>query len=275
MPLQRLRRLLRSACQNVPRSTGNGGALTQLLTFANQATVDTAGIDFSMNWFANLADLGLEKIPGGIGLNIQGTYLDKYITKLSPASFDVPIDWKGSLGPNVPGFNSGAYDYRLFTSLSYTLPTMNFSLRWRYLPAVDHIQNVTVKAIEKNNARVAAGGQGTLLTYTPTKFLGTEAYSTFDFSFNWNVNDTYSIRAGVDNLFDKDPPIAGTSTTTGANLGFPADQWAGGFAGLCDGKPGCVQPNAYSLAASGQGTTSGGYYDTLGRRYYIGVKANF
>jgi outer membrane receptor protein involved in Fe transport len=264
------------ACQNVPRSLGNGGALTQLLTYSNQATVDTAGIDFSVNWFGNLADLGLEKIPGGIGLNIQGTYLDKYITKLSPSSFDVPIDWKGSLGPNVPGFNSGAYDHRLFTSLSYSLPTMNFSLRWRFLPAVDHIQNATVKAIEKNNAKVAGGGQGTLLTYTPTKLLGTEAYSTFDFSFNWNVNDTYAIRAGVDNLFDKDPPIAGTTTTNGANLGYPADQWSpAGLAAMCAGKPGCVPPTSYSLATTGQGTTSGGYYDTLGRRYYIGVKANF
>ncbi len=63
-----------------------GGALTQLLTYSNQATVDTAGVDFSMNWFGNLGDMGLQSVPGGIGLNIQGTYLDKYITKLSPTA---------------------------------------------------------------------------------------------------------------------------------------------------------------------------------------------
>jgi iron complex outermembrane recepter protein len=259
-------------CQNVPRSTSTGGALTQLLQYSNQATVDTAGVDFALNWFGNLGDMGLESVPGGVGLNIQGTYLDKYITKLSPAAFDVPIDWKGSLGPNVPGFNSGAYDFRLFTSVSYTLPTMNFSLRWRFLPKVDQIQQVQQKAVEKNNRAVAAGAAGTMLTYTPTTFQTTSAYSTFDFSFNWNISNTYSVRAGVDNLFDKDPP------TTGKQLGYPADQWFGKLADACGGALGvlgCSAPTAYSLPNSGQGTTSGGYYDTLGRRYYVGVKATF
>jgi outer membrane receptor protein involved in Fe transport len=250
--------------------------VTQLLTYSNQATVDTAGIDFSLNWFGNFGDLGLQSIPGGIGLNIQGTYLDKYITKLSPTSFDVPIDWKGSLGPNVPGFNSGAYDYRVFTSLSYTLPTMNFSLRWRFLPSVDHMAQATEKAIVKNNNAVANGADGTLLSYTPTQLQGTPSYSQFDFSFSWNINDTYSVRAGVDNLFDKDPPIASTTTTAGKNLGYSAAEWdSASLAALCAGKPGCQQPNAYTVPTSGQGTTSGGYYDTLGRRYYIGVKASF
>jgi outer membrane receptor protein involved in Fe transport len=263
-------------CQAVPRSTSTGGALTQLLTYSNQATVDTAGIDFSMNWFGNFGDMGLQSIPGGIGLNIQGTYLDKYVTKLSPTAFDVPIDWKGSLGPNVPGFNSGAYDYRLFTSLSYTLPTMNFSLRWRFLPAVDHIQQATEKAILKNNYAVQNGAGGTILSYTPTQLQGTPSYSQFDLSFNWNINDTYSVRAGVDNLLDKDPPIAGTTTTTGKNLGYSTADWdLAKLNALCAGKPGCQIPTAYTVPTSGQGTTSGGYYDTLGRRYYIGVKASF
>ncbi len=263
-------------CQAVPRNTANGGAVTQLLTYSNQATVDTAGVDFSLNWFGNFGDLGLQSIPGGIGLNIQGTYLDKYITKLSPASFDVPIDWKGSLGPNVPGFNSGAYDYRLFTSLSYTLPTMNFSLRWRFLPSVDHMAQATERAIVKNNNAVVNGADGTLLSYTPTQLQGTPSYSQFDFSFSWNINDTYSVRAGVDNLFDKDPPIASTTTTGGKNLGYSTADWdTASLAALCAGKPGCQQPNAYTVPTSGQGTTSGGYYDTLGRRYYIGVKASF
>jgi outer membrane receptor protein involved in Fe transport len=262
-------------CQAVPRSTGTGGALTQLLNYSNQATVDTAGIDFALNWFGNLNDLGLQSVPGGIGLNIQGTYLDKYVTKLSPASFDVPIDWKGSMGPDVPGFNSGAYDYRLFTSLSYTLPTMNFSLRWRFYPSVDHIAQAREAAIVKNNERVAAGGDGTILSYTPTRLQGAPSYSTFDLSFNWNVNDTYSVRAGVDNLFDKEPPVISATSAGGENLGYPASEWLGKLGTVCGNAPGCQNPTSYSLPTTGQGTTSGGYYDTLGRRYYIGVKASF
>jgi outer membrane receptor for ferrienterochelin and colicin len=153
---------------------------------------------------------------------------------------------------------------------------MNFSLRWRFLPSVDHMAQATEKAIEKNNSAVANGAAGTILSYTPTQLQGTPSYSQFDFSFNWNVNDTYSVRAGVDNVFDKDPPIAGTTTTNGANLGYSTADWdLAKLQALCAGKPGCQIPNQYTVPTSGQGTTSGGYYDTLGRRYYIGVKASF
>ncbi len=258
-------------CQAVPRGTGavGGGPLTQLLKYSNQATVDTAGIDFAINWFANLNDMGIPKVPGGVGFNVQGTYLDYYKTKLSPANFDPIIDWKGSLGPNVPGFNSGAYSYRLFSALSYTLPTLNFSLRWRYYPRVDQAAKAQENAIKKNNASVAAGGEGAILSYTPTTLQATPSYSTFDFSMNWNLSDTYSIRAGVDNLFDKDPEIAGgTSKTTG----YPAGT---DLTAVCGGAPGCQNPTTYTLPSSGQGQTSGGFYDTLGRRYYIGIKAQF
>ena len=258
-----------TACLNVPRSSTQGGALTQLLQYSNQATVDTSGVDFAVNWFANLGDLGLSKIPGGIGLNIQGTWLDHYTTKLSPASYDVPTDWKGSLGPTIPGFNAGAYSYRLFSSLSYNLPTMNFSFRWRYLPQVDQASKATENAIKENNARVTAGGAGTLLSYTPVTVQPTPAYSTFDFSFNWNVTEKYSIRAGVDNVFDKDPEIAGNTANT---LGYPAGT---NLAAVCGGAPGCQNPTTYTLPSTGQGITSGGYYDTLGRRWYVGVKADF
>jgi hypothetical protein len=38
---------------------------------------------------------------------------------------------------------------------------------------------------------------------------------------------------------------------------------------------GCVAPTGYSLASTGAGSTSAGYYDTIGRRYFLGLKARF
>jgi outer membrane receptor protein involved in Fe transport len=261
------------ACQNVPRSTSQGGALTQLLQYSNQATVETAGVDFGFNWTAGLSDIGVGNLPGRLGLNVQGTWLDYYETKLSPANFDVVTDWKGSLGPNVPGFNSGAYSYRLFSSLSYSLPTMNFSFRWRFLPSVDQINRAQENAIKENNARVVAGGEGIILSYTPTTVQKTPSYSTFDLSFNWNLSETYSLRAGVDNVFDTDPEITtNTANPPAFSTGYPAGT---DLTAVCGGAPGCQNPTTYSLPNSGQGTTSGGYYDTLGRRYYLGFKAQF
>jgi outer membrane receptor protein involved in Fe transport len=101
------------------------------------------------------------------------------------------------------------------------------------------------------------------------------AYDVFDLSGFWTINDTLSLRFGVDNVFDKDPSV------TAATLGRPYDssksaaENSAALAALCTGKPGCVAPTAYSLGSSGQGSTSGGFYDTLGRRYYLGLKARF
>ncbi len=271
-----------TACTNLPRSTVNGGSLTTLVSYDNQAIVRTSGIDFTLNWQAALADMGLASLPGGLNFNITGTWLDYYKTKQSPAVYDPIVDWKGSLGPSLQGFNAGAYDYRLLTSLSYNLPSMGVSLRWRHLPKVDVAGVANENAIKKNNAAVVAGAPGIVLSYTPTTAVQVASYDVFDLSGYWTLNDTLSLRFGVDNVLDRGPAVTAkslgrpydsslTPAQNSALVGTPGSN-AGG---VCNGAPGCTNPGAYSLANSGQGTSSGGYYDVLGRRYYVGLKARF
>ena len=57
----------------------------------------------------------------------------------------------------------------------------------------------------------------------------------------------YTFRFGVDNLFNVDPPTTGAETAS-----FPIFN-----------------------AVDGQGTTNESLYDSLGRRFYIGVNAKF
>ena len=52
----------------------------------------TRGVDFTVNWSADLADMGLASIPGSLNLGINGTWLDSYKTRQSPSSFDVPTE---------------------------------------------------------------------------------------------------------------------------------------------------------------------------------------
>jgi iron complex outermembrane recepter protein len=254
-----------TACQNVPRNQGTGGAVSTLVSYDNQATIATSGVDFTATWVAQLEDLGWN-VPGGVMLNITGTWLDYYETKTSPASYDPVIDWKGSLGPALAGFNGGAYDFRLITSLGYNLPSFGANLRWRHLPSVVG----TAKAIEnariRNNEAVAADpSAGIILGYTPTTAIDADSYDVFDFSGYWTINDTLSLRFGINNLFDTPPVI------TGASAGRPL----GSDMNPCKGAPGCINPTTYSLPNSGQGTTSGGFYDVLGRTYFVGLKAQF
>ncbi len=72
--------------------------------------------------------------------------------------------------------------------------------------------------------------------------------SYFDLALQWNVDKTFTIRAGINNLFDRDPPVV--SSTAGA---FPA----------------------ISGPALGNGNTYPQAYDTLGRQLFLNVTAKF
>jgi iron complex outermembrane recepter protein len=72
-----------------------------------------------------------------------------------------------------------------------------------------------------------------------------ESYDVFDLSGGYNVNERMVLRYGVDNLFDKLPVWTGGRTA--------ADQHP----------------------STGSGTTEAGFYDILGRSFYVGLKMTF
>jgi outer membrane receptor protein involved in Fe transport len=255
------------ACLNVGRNLSTGAASTTLLNYSNQANIGTAGIDIELNWIAQLSDLGLKAIPGAVSINSQDTILDYYRTKNSPGSYDVTTDWKDSLGPTLAGTNGGAYGYRLNLGIGYVLPSVAINLRWRFLPSANTAAKASQEAIIANDAKVAAGGAGTLLSYVPDTTIAAPSWNAFDLSVNWTLNKTFSLRAGINNLLDKAPAI------TGATTGHPAGT---NLNGVCPtGAPGCVNPTTYSLPNDGAGLTNAGFYDVYGRTFFLGAKAQF
>jgi outer membrane receptor protein involved in Fe transport len=66
--------------------------------------------------------------------------------------------------------------------------------------------------------------------------------SYFDLSGNWRVKEGLTVRAGVTNIFDRDPPISALA----------AEQ-----------------------VGVGNGNTFPGVYDALGRQFFIGLTAEF
>jgi outer membrane receptor protein involved in Fe transport len=268
-------------CQLVPRNAATGGPLTTALSYDNQATLKTAGVDIGLNWMLDFGDLSSGR-QGGIGLNLQATWLDYYRSKQSPADFDVETEWKGSLGPTLTGTNPGAYDYRLFSTFSYFRNDWTVNLRWRYLPGVHTADYASLQAVMDHNARVAAGGPGIILSYTPSDASATsprnarateiesDSYSIFDLSFNYNISDSLRLRAGITNLLDEEPVEIGSTT------GYPVGT---DLTSICGGAPGCVDPTFFSLPETGGGAGgaafSGGYYDTIGRSYFLGFDYRF
>ena len=73
-----------------------------------------------------------------------------------------------------------------------------------------------------------------------SKLQGAPHYDLFNFSSSYSW-DKYTLRFGIDNVLDKQPP------PIGANPGVTTDS----------------------------NVTNPGFYDVLGRRYYVGVRAQF
>jgi len=250
------------ACQNVARNPATGGETTALLEFGNLATIGEAGVDFELNWFAQLADLGLKGIPGGISFSSQDSILQYFKTKQSAEAFDVDVNWKDSLGPTLYGTNGGAYGFRLYTSIGYVLPSWQINLHWEFLPSVNSANHAFQQAIIENDSK-----SGTLpLGYIPNTDIAAPAYSLFDLSASWTVNKWLQVRGGINNLLNANPAI------TGATGGFPVGT---NLTAVCGGRVDCENPAAYSLPNDGAGVTNAGFYDVYGRTFFLGFKATF
>jgi outer membrane receptor protein involved in Fe transport len=80
----------------------------------------------------------------------------------------------------------------------------------------------------------------------PVTYLGAQdSYDVFDLAANWSVGEKTTMRMGVDNLLDTPPVVTGGRSA--------------------------LDPNP----TTGQGTTEAGFYDILGRQFYVGVQVAF
>jgi len=100
-----------------------------------------------------------------------------------------------------------------------------------------HIDKVTLDAFESNPQLNNPDLQ------TPEEqTLGQRDY--LDLALSWAVSKQFTLWAGVNNVFDRDPPLAGSSSGVGPT-------------------------------SSNNGNTFPQLYDTLGRRFFITLTAKF
>ena len=215
------------ACAKVFRNTGTGAQGPTGIQYKNLASIQTSGIDVQIDWGADLADMGMKSAPGAIQLSVLVNYLNYINTQSSPGA---PVQhWAGTLGPNLTGLNAGAFKYKTNTSLTYLVGPATIGLTWRFLP---HIHSASYNGTTTDCAGC---------------FQDTKAFHVFDLATTYTLRKNYTLRFGIENLFNVDPP------TTGAqNASFPI----------------------YNTI-SGQGITNESLYDSLGRRFYVGLNAKF
>ncbi len=208
-------------CRMIARAT-DGSVLTNRDTpYDNVGSIVSEGVDFSFNWSASLGDMGI-KLPGRISYGVNASYMieDKR-QSIKGAPFD---DFTG-----VGGW--GGVRWSFTNTLGYFNGAFNTSLNWRHYPSLT--------------------SQGRFLG-TNNRQEGIAPYDILGLSFGYSINSHLSMRAGVDNLLNVDPPISNFDPGNTAVL------TARGY------------PTGYSA-----GSIASGVYDRLGRSFYAGFKLSF
>lgn len=218
-----------SACNLVGRDPFDGRLSRGELTYTNEGWLMFEGVDLALNWRARFADLGLEAVPGSLAFNTQMTFPTTRKTRVNPTA---PVrDWTGTTGCEFNGVTCTGYDYQAFTSLTWSTGPASLSVRWNHYPTIDDASAVT-------NPGAANQVRGVF-----------ESYNVFSLAGTWDLTSAVTLRAGIDNLFDVEPPLSGGS--------FSAD-----------GDYTSTTPPSLPTFASPSGDSR---YDQLGRRYFLGV----
>lgn len=191
-------------CQLIKRDPATGQVSNVIDTNNNLGKYETDGIDFQADWSFGLGAVGLSDDYGRLSFNVTGAYLLKW--EVQPIPGGNIENHRGTVS-NVLGSNYSRW--KVLTSARWSMDPFELGARWRFISGVDDFN---------------AGGPAA------------KDYSYFDLDGSWKINDMLELRAGVNNLLDKQPPV------------YPV-----------------------SIEANTDPST----YDVLGRRYFVGLKARF
>jgi iron complex outermembrane receptor protein len=204
-------------------------------TTQNTGGLHTSGIDYSASYRTSLDTFGLQNM-GSISANLVGTWLEKLETTVLKGG--VPEDCAGLYGSancDALGGSTGPNPkWRHKLRVTWNTPfeygwigNLALGAQWRYYGAV--------KADTTSSNPLLAGT-------TPATDAKLDSRSYLDLLATFKIKDNYSLRIGVNNVLDQDPPLAGQSN--------------------CPAGP-CNQ-NVYAQT-----------YDALGRYIFFGITADF
>jgi outer membrane receptor protein involved in Fe transport len=198
----------------------------------NVGGLKTTGFDFSSNYRHPLGALGTASA------SFVGTLLRKYETDNGLSETYDCVGYYGSTCSGA-GVSSSAPIPRWRHKLRGTLEMpigIGLSLQWR------HVGKVRSEAFSEDEVLNAP------FRYDPGARIKAQNY--FDLASTFTVGDNYNLRMGVNNIFDRNPPLvtSGNANRSGSNL--------------CPSGP-C------------NGNTFPGTWDALGRFFYVGTTLDF
>lgn len=188
-----IRNLESVACQAVSRNPDNGTIDTNFPVTAlneNIGRLETSGVDLQVNY----------RIPTGgssnLDLNFAGSWVNEFT--VTPIE-DIPTNQNFCIGLFGPTCGEPKFEFKTTSRATWSTDRLSLSLRHRWIDAV------TVEDLQLANRR---GGTSPAASTVAVPRI--EAFSYFDIAFTFDVNDTINLWGGVNNVFDKQPPLLGT-----------------------------------------------------------------
>jgi outer membrane receptor protein involved in Fe transport len=211
--------IVRTPAGDLSGSTVAGGGYF-LQREVNTGTALVSGMDIQMNYLQPLAARW-----GALRASLNGSWLQHNTS--TPYQSAPSYDCAGLFGWTCLG-GSASPRWRHNLRVTWETPwNVQLSAQWRYIGRTDFDNNSSQTLLQNQEE----GFFDPVLTHFPS-------YSYLDLSAIWNVTRHVDVRAGVNNVFDKDPPF------------LPAE----------------VTPFSISTLPP---------YDILGRYIYVGVGATF
>lgn len=186
--------------------------------YQNIASLELKGVDLEVNYGIKLGDIASSLEPwGGLSISSSWTFYDK--ATVIPFPGGDPVDLLGAAGGDTSNVAQGWLERQGSTTLTWTAGKFKTSWTARYIG-------------EAKSAPADIFGEDAVVD------IKSRWYS--DASVRWAATDALEVYAGMNNVFDSDPPF------------FPSSQ--SGTQAL---------------------DTVPAYYDIFGRQLYVGLKARF
>jgi iron complex outermembrane recepter protein len=152
----------------------------------NSGDEDTAGVDLALHYRFDLGRFG------ALRTDLAGTFVQKFdFTPFGSSSYNCAGLFGPVCGPPLPKWRSN-----LVLDWGTPIHDLDFSLTWRFVNSVK---------VEYTSSQLADTGVDP--TYGDIRL---PSFSYFDLSAAYRWNDV-TFRLGVNNLFDKSPPLIGAS----------------------------------------------------------------
>jgi outer membrane receptor protein involved in Fe transport len=208
-----------AACQGIVRNniTGSLSGNNEFgvaSVLGNIASIKTDGLDVTASYF------GGEKDAFSWSISAAGTYTRNYKKKADPAADSVQCAGRFGSACNLEPIAK----WKHVVNVNFGFKGINLNTRWRYFGTVKQDVSRFVDGVEDPILKSKIGG-----------------FNYFDETVSFEVNDNFTLRAGVLNVFNKKSPIVGD--TVGA-----------------DAVAGSTFPNTY---------------DVLGRQFFAGASVKF